>query len=154
MGQDKALLPVGSTNLLNYITSRLVGLFPEVLVCYKDVKRTVDNNVRYLKDTFEFYCPLAGIVEILNNCSNDRCFIFGCDMPWLNENLMGFLIDQSVDFDVTCPRTGGELQVLHALYSVRCAQVGSKALAEDNYQVNGFFNRVKTNIIDLSLIHI
>jgi molybdopterin-guanine dinucleotide biosynthesis protein A len=70
-------------------------------------------------------------------------------MPYMNEKLIGLLLEESENHDVVVPRGGGELQVLHAVYSVECIGAASGALNEKRFQVKSFFGDVRTKVVEI-----
>ena len=97
-------------------------------------------------------CPgsgaLGGIYTGL--ASADTCYslVVGCDMPFLNRNLLRYLIDLAPGFDVVVPRVDGMYEPLHAVYSRGCLSPVSKLMEEDSLGISKLFGLVNTRYVD------
>lgn len=147
MGQDKATLKVGNTTLLNYMILKLKNNFEEIIVSSKEDLELTKQDVKIVKDIQALSLPLIGISSALKNCSNERCFIIACDMPYLNALLIEYL--QTFKSDVVCPKAQGELQVLHAVYSQSCIPFIERSIDKKLFNVSSFFASVKVKIVEI-----
>jgi molybdopterin-guanine dinucleotide biosynthesis protein A len=66
-----------------------------------------------------------------------------CDMPFLNPELITYVIDKRLTSDVVIPRTTEGLQPLHAVYSKRCIDPIKKCLERADLKIPIFFPDVQ-----------
>jgi len=92
MGQPKALLPVGSTTLVEWLAARLAGSFAEVLVSAND-PQLVPKGMRMVRDRRAGHLgPLAGIEAGLAAATTEAVVAVACDMPRATPELAQQLI--------------------------------------------------------------
>jgi molybdopterin-guanine dinucleotide biosynthesis protein A len=100
--------------------------------------------------------PLGGIASALVHARHEHCLIVSCDMPFLNLDLLHWMIVRPRTYDVLVPRLraesrqGGEFayQTLHAIYGKCCLPAIERALSGDRRQTVGFFAEVNVEPID------
>jgi len=107
-------------------------------------KRIIDSSVGLMKGLFDrvvistnapelyFYCgapmigdvinqrgPLTGIFSVLSNIKDNAIFAVACDMPFLNERLMRYIVDKykMQQRDAVIPVFEGRPQPLFGIYS-------------------------------------
>ncbi len=96
MGTPKALLPhpAGGTLLeyLVYVSKRVAGTV--VILGSLDRVPNSMNAVRRLDDRFPDHGPLAGLESLLSYAGSRWCLLIGCDLPWLDEELLQGIASQ------------------------------------------------------------
>jgi molybdopterin-guanine dinucleotide biosynthesis protein A len=75
--------------------------------------------------------------------SNYHTFCVACDMPFLNLELIAYLIAQRSDNDVVIPLTKEGLEPLHAIYSKQCIGPIKKRLAIGDFRITSFLPEVQ-----------
>jgi molybdopterin-guanine dinucleotide biosynthesis protein A len=65
---------------------------------------------------------LGGLHAGLSSIDTEYGLVVGCDMPFLNRDLLGYMLTLSSGYDVVMPRIGRYHEPLHAVYARRCAQ--------------------------------
>ena len=94
--------------------------------------------------------PLGGIYTALLESRTEFSLVLGCDLPFVNRNLLAFLMiraraDRS---DVTVPRSrDGRLQPLCAVYRRRALYAVRTKLAQGQNKLSGFFALVQCSVI-------
>jgi len=123
---DKCLSSLNGLPLLQHTVDRAAEVAAdEVIVAARDRKQgeairnrtTGDFSIvfDYLKD----FGPFSGILAALERTSCYQCLIIGCDMPFINPEVVEFLFDiiASSGYDAVVPRwENGMLEPLHAVY--------------------------------------
>ena len=64
-------------------------------------------------------------------------------MPFLNPDVLRYLVDQRAGYDVVVPDANGRPQPLHAVYGKACLQPIARRLESDRLHVVGFFPDVR-----------
>ena len=90
---------------------------------------------------------LGGIYTGL--ASADTCYslIVGCDMPFLNRDLLNYLINSAPGFDVVVPEINGMIEPLHGIYSKDCLITIKQLLDQGELSVSKLFDFVKTRYV-------
>ena len=90
---------------------------------------------------------LGGIYTGLASADSFYSLVVGCDMPFLNRDLLCYLIDLAPNFDVVVPRIDDMLEPLHAVYSRDCLAPIKELIDKDRLGVLQLFNLVKTRYV-------
>ncbi len=79
--------------------------------------------------------PLGGIYSGLMVSSTEYNFVFACDMPFLNVNLIQYMLRKKTDYDVLIPKYGDCLEPLHGVYSKSIIPVIKEKIEQGNYRI-------------------
>ncbi len=90
---------------------------------------------------------LGGIYTGLASADSFYSLVVGCDMPFLNRDLLCYLIDLAPNFDVVVPRIDDMLEPLHAVYSRDCLAPIKELIDKDRLGVSQLFSLVKTRYV-------
>jgi molybdopterin-guanine dinucleotide biosynthesis protein A len=99
-------------------------------------------------DSYPGKGALGGLYTGLTVAASLYSFVVGCDMPFLNRDLIGYIIDNSQGFDVVVPKIQKMAEPLHALYSKNCLQPIFEMMQEGVLGILHLFDLVKTRYID------
>jgi molybdopterin-guanine dinucleotide biosynthesis protein A len=69
-------------------------------------------------------------------------------MPFLNSDLLRYLIGTATGFDVVMPRINGLIQPLHAVYSRDCLPVIHKEIERSQLQIRVILEHVRVRYIE------
>jgi len=152
LGRDKAFEKVGTKSLIERTIDCLSPVSQSVIIVTSKKQSDQFDSV-YLKGKVVVdLCPgkaaLGGIYTGLMSADTSLSLVVGCDMPFLNRDLLQYLIDSSIGYDAVVPRIGKMLEPLHAIYSKRCLDSIEHLLSKDVVAVRRLFDLVKTKYID------
>lgn len=117
MGKDKAFLEVGGMPLIEQVTKVLLPLFPTVAIVAKESEKfRFIEGVVMIQDHFAEQHALGGIYTALSHFRKS-CFVFACDLPFLNPQLIRFMMEEKNGYEVFIPKSYHGLEPLHALYT-------------------------------------
>jgi molybdopterin-guanine dinucleotide biosynthesis protein A len=108
---------------------------------------------------------LVALASGLSAATSELCLVVGCDMPFLSQTLLRWLIELSPGFDVVMPVNEGFMDPMHAVYrrepvlaaveralargdkrltsylpDVRVREVGADELRARDPELRSFFN--------------
>lgn len=148
MGRAKALLTLepGGPALIELVAARL-GEITDHLIVVGGVPLSVLPDVPRIPDAVAGQGPLGGIHAALAAANGSRVIVVACDMPFLNVNLLRYMVSLPEDADVIVPVTDRP-QPLHAIYSPACLPHIEECLRDGNNRVTGWFDRVRVREID------
>lgn len=153
MGSSKPHLLVNNKRLIDIVASKLKPLFDETIVV---VKKGMDIIEPYntVKDNFDGYSPLYGILEGLKNSSSFINFVIACDMPFVQPELIRFLVRKAgeTQADVVVPVVNGFYEPLCAVYTKNCIKAIEESIREGNLKVTSFYSKVKVYAVPEDLI--
>ena len=151
MGTDKALIDYHGRPILAHVIDTLRQLSDDVLVVSNrsDVYSPIvaPLGARLVLDYDPPSGPLGGIAAGLAAMRHDVAIVVACDMPFLNLDLIRYLIDRAVDFDVIVPQSVDQYEPLHAVYRRSCLVAIQRRLANNERRVISFFQDVRLSVV-------
>jgi len=135
MGEDKRFLPVGDRTLLERSCTILQQVFNSVCVAIAQDSAALDVRVPVLRDLIPNCGSLGGLYTGLKQAKTEHIFLAACDMPFLNPQLIEYLVTLKDDKDVVICRWKGRLHPTHALYSQHCCDVIEAMLRDRQLQI-------------------
>ena len=143
MGSNKALLPYQGGRFIESIHRKVADLFEEVLVVTNTPELFDFLLCRKVPDLYPGMGSLAGIHAGLHHSKTGHIFVVGCDMPYLNGELVRYLASGKEGYDVVIPETGRGPEPLHAVYGKGALGAIEEALKTGDRKVVSFFGKVK-----------
>lgn len=143
--EDKLSLQVGGEAVIENIVRLFGRLFEKTILSVARGSRVRLTGCETVED--EFPGSLGGIYSGLRAAGTRVAFVSGCDMPFINPDLVRYQADFARDYDAVIPRTRAGLEPLHAFYSKDCLEHIRAQLREDTLTVRGFFGRVRVKEI-------
>jgi molybdenum cofactor guanylyltransferase len=90
--------------------------------------------------------PVAGLVAALDRAASrghGGCLVLACDLPLVDADLVGRLVEAWAGEDVVAPERHGRLQPLCALWSVAALPAARAVLASEDRSVVGLVARLR-----------
>jgi molybdopterin-guanine dinucleotide biosynthesis protein A len=134
LGRNKALEVIGGQSLIEWVMERLRPLAKQMLIVTAKEKLDlpVADKAEILVDVYPGKGPLGGIYTGLMAAKSSPSIVVACDMPFLNTELLGYMLELAPGFDAVVPRLAqGLVEPLHAIYARTCLP-GMKARLENN----------------------
>ncbi len=147
MGKNKAFLELGGRPLIAIVLERLTQVCAEVLIVAGDVGPYSGLGVPTVRDRFAGAGVLGGLHAGLEAASCELAIAVGCDMPFLNPDLLRAFVEWSVGFDVVLLRRGEEVEPLHATYRRTCVLPIEEAIRARQRRIISFFDRVRVRYL-------
>ena len=125
LGRNKAIERIGETSLLEKVISVLKQITNEVIIVTGEDTSSVDGlkdkNLKHVKDIFPEKGSLGGIYTGLVVSGSQYNFVVACDMPFLNIQLIRYMIETINDHGIVVPKLKDKgYEPLHAIYSKSC----------------------------------
>lgn len=152
LGHGKALEVIGNRSLLERVLLSL-SLFNSDIIIVTASKQTYPQLTGYpkLKAVTDIYLnkgPLGGIYTGLKASDSFYNLVVACDMPFLNQALLSYMIQVSAGFDLVVPRLGDMVEPLHAVYSRGCLAPIEALLKQDNLSLRQLFTLVRVRYVE------
>jgi molybdopterin-guanine dinucleotide biosynthesis protein A len=119
-GQDKALVEIGGEILIERVASRLRKVTDDLFIVGNNLSRFEHMGLRLVQDLVDGMASLGGIYTALESALHPHLFVVGCDMPFLDLNLIRYMFLLSPGYDVVMPYVRGEAEPMHAIYGKVC----------------------------------
>jgi molybdopterin-guanine dinucleotide biosynthesis protein A len=135
MGQDKAFIHIGGIALVDYVYVTCKELFSEIIIVTNQPQQFCNYQAHIVSDAIPGAGSLGGIYTALIQASTNHIFCVACDMPFLKPELITYLVEKKLDYDIVIPRTKEGSEPLHAIYSKRCIQPIKKLLDKGELKI-------------------
>jgi len=117
MGEDKRFLLVGGQPLYARSLAILRSIFQEVRIVIAQDSPALSADVPVLRDHVPNCGTLGGIYTGLKESETAHIFVVACDMPFLNSDVIRYLVSLKSQADAVIVRLSQGVQPTHAVYS-------------------------------------
>jgi len=147
MGFDKAFLSFRNQTLLARAMETAAAVAGKVVIVGPRDRYALYGDV--VEDIYSGCGPLGGIHAALSATGTDFNLILSVDMPLMNTEFLGWLLDQAQNATelIVVPDALGGQQPLCAVYRRSLVTVAEQALKNGDYKIGHLFPRVPTRYI-------
>ena len=147
LGSDKPTLLLHGKALLQRVGDAMSQLSDDVIVVQRQDQCLALPGARVVSDLEPFSGPLAGIAAGLGVARHSWAFVVACDMPFLNADLLHYMLDARDGHDAVVPKLTVGLEPLHALYHVRCLPALMNVLIAGKRRVTSFYETLDVRFV-------
>ena len=152
LGRNKVLESIGNRSLLQRVVSSISFFKSDIIIVTasgQSFSRFADYpGLKIVTDIYPGKGALGGIYTGLVASNSFYNLIVSCDMPFLNQALLHYMIQVSLGFDAVVPRLGNMVEPLHAVYSKGCLAPIERLLKQGNLKVSDILPRVKVRYVE------
>ncbi len=157
LGHEKALETAGNKNLIQWVVFSLSFCSSNIIIVTA-AKQFFPQFIGYPKlrivtDAYPGKGPLGGIYTGLAASDSFHNLVVACDMPFLNQALLDYMIQISANFNLVVPRVGDMIEPLHAVYSKGCLAPIECLLKQGNLSIRELFTLVKVKYVEATEIN-
>jgi molybdenum cofactor guanylyltransferase len=153
MGQNKALLRLAENapTLIETVVAKLKLFSAEVIVVtnqpelYQELDFPLET--RFVKDNFRESGALGGIEAGLSASHYEYCLTVACDMPFLADKLLDFLVKYNRDGWQALVPLNPMPEPLCALYHKSSLEQLRGCLAQNRFKVQDFLEQIQTSYL-------
>lgn len=149
-GSKKQFFTIDGESLVERCVRRFSPLFSDVVVATNNASELIPLKEKYrvkiVEDEMKNLGAIVGIYTGLKNIVEEKAFVCGADMPFINFNLVKYLM--SKDGKIVVPFVRGFPEALHSVYSKNIIPQIQELLNERIYKISELFNFVETVYID------
>ena len=150
LGRRKDLEAIGGKTLMELVIQKLKLISTRTLIVtsreQSDFPHAGESKV--LVDLYPDKGPLGGIYTGLLASQSSCNLVVACDMPFLNIELLRYIIELLPGFDAVVPRLEDKLEPLHAVYSKCCLDEMRSQLEHDQLMVNRFLSIMNVRYVE------
>lgn len=147
-GEDKAFLEIDGKPIIERLINKLRKLAGDIIVVTNSPEKYAHYPVTVAMDEKPCLGPLMGIYSGLKVSSVRYNFVAACDMPFVNEALVSYMIDNRDNYDALVPKIDDELHPLCAMYSKNCISVIEEMLRQDKRDVRSIFPKLNVRFLE------
>jgi molybdopterin-guanine dinucleotide biosynthesis protein A len=154
LGMDKSFVNANGQPLIEHIVAKLTKLSDDVIIVTNSPENYNHLEAKLVGDIYPGKGSLGGIYSGLRAATNAYSLVVACDMPFLDLNLLRYMILLACGHDVVIPRIGRFLEPLHAIYSKSCLEPIDRLLAQGGLKIIDFFPEVRVRYVEESEVDI
>ena len=156
LGHDKVLETVGNGSLLGQVVSRVSSICKNIIIVTAR-GRIIPHfdslpEVKIVTDAFPGKGPMVGIYSGLAASSTFCNLAVASDMPFLNRDLLRYMLQSLGDYDMLIPKVGNNLEPLHAVYTKNCLATMEDMIKQDKLNLFELCNLVRVNYLSVEEI--
>lgn len=143
MGEDKALVRLAGTPLIERVLSRIDGLADEILITTNRPETLGHFGLRMAPDEVPGAGALHGLKTALTAAHGEIVLILSCDTPFVSRDLLKHLLNRAHEADVIIPKHGNKYEPLQAVYGrSHCLPAVEAALESGKKRMISFYPKV------------
>jgi molybdenum cofactor guanylyltransferase len=144
---NKAFAEISGQPVISMIIEKFAGLFNETIIISNEPELFKRLGLAVYSDIYPRMGPVSGIHSGLYHARYDKAFILGCDVPFINMELVEYMLNNLGDYDSVVPDIDGYLQPLAAVYSRKCLPILTACLQENRVKLIRIFEELKPLVI-------
>ena len=152
LGSDKATEKIDAQTLIQHSVKSLLGFGDEIIVVTAPGKTELGlgdfPQVRVVEDSATGKGPIMGIYTGLSASNSELNLVVACDMPFLNLDLIKFMVSQANACDAVIPRLGGLMEPLHAIYSRSAKNSALELIDSGSFSLSQLIKRILVRFVD------
>ncbi len=151
LGSSKALEIIGGKSLIERVVERVKLVSNQTLIVTSpgQFALPVTGEVEVLVDLYPGKGPLGGIYTGLLASPSLHSVVVACDMPFLNIELLRYMIELSPDFDAVVPRLEeGKVEPLCSIYSRSCLGIMKTEIEHNHLQISHLLSMLRVRYIE------
>ena len=147
-GRNKALVKFEGVALIERVLQTMGQIFHHLIIVTNTPEEYAYLQTPMIQDIIKGLGPLGGIYTGLRAMPDPKGFFVGCDMPFLNADLIRYMVTIRDDFDVVVPKISWKMEALHGLYDRRCRDRIEALINSGSYQIFRFFSEVSVRFVN------
>ena len=144
---NKAFAEISGKPVINIIADKFAGLFDETIIISNEPELFEQLGLAVFTDIYPRMGPVSGIHSGLYHARYNRVFVLGCDVPFINMELVEYMIANLGDYDSVVPEIDSYLQPLAAVYNRKCLPVLAACLQEDRVKLIRIFEELNALVL-------
>ncbi len=153
MGKQKIFLRFGESSILELQTFLLRQIFEEIIVVTNTPNAYQTDDTKIIRDIISECGPIGGLYSGLSVSSNIHSFLIACDMPFINIELIRYMVRQIEDHDIVIPVSSRGMETLFAIYSLNCLESIVKQIELGNFKLKDILHIHNVRYIFQEEIH-
>ncbi|MBI4338449.1 MAG: molybdenum cofactor guanylyltransferase [Chloroflexi bacterium] len=150
LGHEKVSLVLGGTPLLQRVVASVSAATDRVLVVKAagQALPPVHGKFTAAEDIFPSLGPAGGLYTGLKSTEAQSTCVVGCDMPFLDPELLRHLVSMLPGYDAVVPRLDGKTHVLHAAYARTCLSAAEEVLMRNRPSLRAILAKVRVRYLE------
>ena len=152
-GCRKAAVELDGRPLIETVCQKVRTVCADLVVVSSEPFNGLDSDIRTVSDIRPGCGPLGGIHTGLHYTTSSHALVVACDMPFLSEPLLQYMVEQSSrGYDVVVPRIGEFIEPLHAVYARELLGRAEKLIDAGERRVFALFDGAAVHEVDSATV--
>jgi molybdenum cofactor guanylyltransferase len=147
-GRNKAFIQVQGIPLIERVLRVMASVFERRLIVTNTPEEYGYLGLPMVQDLIKGIGSLGGIYTGLATISDDAGFFVACDMPYLNEGLLRYLVSLREGHDAVVPRINRMVEPLHAVYAKPSIGTLKELIESGQRQILELFSRIDVRYVE------
>ena len=147
-GSNKAFVEISGIPLIERISLLMRSIFEQVILISNTPDEYSFLNLPIHADHIPGLGPIGGIYTGLDIISNHSGFFVACDMPFINPELIRYMVDIKDEFDAVIPRVSRFVEPLHSIYGRTCLNQIKKLIESGIYQTFRSYQKLNIRYVE------
>jgi molybdopterin-guanine dinucleotide biosynthesis protein A len=147
-GRNKALVDLEGIPLIERVIGVMSSVFQRLILITNTPHEYAHLQLPMYGDLIKGLGPIGGIFTGLEVISDEAGFFVACDMPFLNRELVRYIVEVRDDFDAVVPRIQWKIETLHTLYNRRGLPFIKELIDSGEYQIIRFFDKIRIRYLE------
>jgi molybdopterin-guanine dinucleotide biosynthesis protein A len=151
-GHDKVSERIGNTSLLEQVISHVDPISKDIIIVTTKGRAFAQlanhPKIETINDILPGRGSLGGIYTGLVKSESFYNLVVAADMPFLNEDLLRYMIEVADGYDFILPRIDNMYEPLHAIYSRNCISPVKSILEQGKKVIIELFDYVKVRFVE------
>jgi len=152
LGHNKVLESIGNRSLLQRVVSSISSFKSDIIIVTASGQSFPElagyPRWRIVTDIYPGKGALGGVYTGLVASNSFYNLVLACDMPFLNQALLRYMIQLSASFDAVVLQVGNFVEPLHAVYSKGCLGVAERLLKQGSKKVRDILPLVRVRYVE------
>ncbi|MFA5056314.1 MAG: molybdenum cofactor guanylyltransferase [Dehalococcoidia bacterium] len=151
LGRNKAIEQFGDKPLIQHVIDTVSQIDNDIIVvtAYRDQLPALAPSIKIVSDCCNpGSAALVGLYTGLKEASSFRSLVVACDMPYLNTDLLRYIISAAEGFDAAIPRIKNFIEPLHAVYSKNCLEPLRAQIESGDLKIFPLVKKVNVRFIE------
>lgn len=145
---NKAFAEVSGVPVINIIIEKFARLFNETIIISNEPELFEHLGLAVYTDIYPRMGPVSGIHSGLWHARYDKTFVCACDLPFINMEMVEYMLNKLDDYDSVVPEIDSYLQPLAAVYSRKCIPVLTSCLKDDRVKLVRIFEELNALVLN------
>jgi len=150
MGADKGLKELCGKPLITYAIKVLSGLCSEIVISSSSDAYQL-FGLQVIADKLQGIGPMGGIYSALEQSKTEKNLVLSCDLPFVSEGLLSFILENSIGYQVAVPWQGSRhYEPLCGFYNLSVLDRMGSYIAKGNYKLPDLFEEININRLTIN----
>jgi len=146
-GRNKAFLELDGIRFVDRVTAEMKNIFQQVILITNEKDHYEYLGLPTFEDLIKGLGPIGGIYTGLMSIPDQAGFFVACDMPFINSQLVRYMVDIKDNYAAVIPSGASGLEPLHAIYSQSCLGAIKELIDAQRYQVRLFYEQISVRYV-------